>query len=101
MLTEALAHRFFHVETRYRYDWQVTLVTGEVLLIKAAPLIAVMADMPVMVVVDAKWQGPAFGAPALVDRLLGHALPLSAGADDFLSVICTGIWEPYAPKPPK
>ena len=35
MVTQDLAHRFFHVVTRYRYDWRVTLATGEVLLVDA------------------------------------------------------------------
>ena len=95
MVTQDLAHRFFHVVTRYRYDWRVTLATGEVLLVKAAPLVGTLTEISVMVVVDAKWQGLAFGSQEAVDQLLGQPLPLAASEDPWVQAIGMGAWTPY------
>lgn len=93
MLSADITTRFFQVGERYRYDWQVTVASGEVLVLKAAP--RTVGDTETAVIVDAKWQGDAFGEPALVDRLLGLSLPLAADVDPFLTVIRNGVWRAW------
>ena len=90
MLSAAITTRFFQVGERYRYDWRVTLVSGEVLVVKVAPF--TVGDTETAIIVDAKWQGEAFGDPSFVDRLLGKALPLIEDSDAFLTVIRNGDW---------
>lgn len=97
MLTD-LTPRFFHVGTGYRYDWRVTLGTGEVLLVKAAPLTTDSDEQgshPTMIVVDAKWQGPAFGLGTL-DSLIGQRLPLASSGDPWITVLTKASWVPYS-----
>jgi len=93
MLSTSMTDRFFQVDARYRYDWRVTLLSGEVLLVKVGPF--TVGDTETSVILDAKWQGAAFGDPAFVDSLLGKALPFSDDADAFLTVIRNGVWSAW------
>jgi len=93
MLSTDITTRFFQVGERYRYDWRVTLVSGEVLVVKVAPF--TVDDSETSIIVDAKWQGLAFGEPSFVDRLLGKSLPLAEDSDVFLTVIRNGVWEAW------
>ncbi len=93
MLSTDITTRFFQVGERYRYDWRVTLASGEILVVKVAPF--TVGDTETAIIVDAKWQGTAFGDPALVDRLLGKSLPLIEDSDTFVTVIRNGVWSAW------
>jgi hypothetical protein len=90
MLNTSMTDRFFQIEGRYRYDWCVTLGSGEALRLKTGFLTKDGAD--VAIILDAKWQGTALGNPADVDKLLGKSLPLLPDEDSFVETIRLGGW---------
>lgn len=85
----SLDHRFYHVGAKYRYDWRVDLLSGEVLLLTTKN--AATGD----IILDAKWQGHALGDPVWLDRLVGQSLPLAMGEDPWQAAIVQGVWTPF------